>query len=255
MEIDLKDLLLGLIKKWYWVVVGLVLGAVLGYVSYKTNAAPVYTATALLEVCAESDGTLPDNINNDIAKLNYEHALIATILDAINSDKNLDRVAANVNSVYAEENTRLGEERYQPVNVSRHDIRAAVTATGGGDTKTLFITVRVSTANRTDAIAYINSYINEAISTTEALGHPISLVIADDMRPSFEHINNDVNVVNPAGTKNIIVGGVIGLALSAVIILLAFGMDKRVKSETEISDRYGLPVLAVLPEISARRDK
>lgn len=258
MEIDLKDLLLGLIKKWYWLVVGLILGAVLGYAAYTTDAAPTYTSTAMLEVVAEDTGIPSDSIGNDIAKLNYEHALIATVLDVINSDKNLDKVAARVAQIYAEENAERearGEEAYAVPTVTRGTIRGAVSATGGGESKTLFITVKVTTANKADAIAFINAYIDEAKAATDTLAHDIELNISDDMRPTFSAIDNDVTVNEPSGKKSIIIGAVIGFALCAVVVLLAFGMDKRVKSEEEISDRYGLPVLAVLPEVASRRER
>ena len=71
----------------------------------------------------------------------------------------------------------------------------------------------------------------------------------------FENIAKDVTVTEPSARRSLLVGGAIGLALCAVIVLLAFGMDKRVKSETEVADRFGLPVLAVLPEINGRREK
>jgi dGTPase len=78
---------------------------------------------------------------------------------------------------------------------------------------------------------------------------------ATDALPTFDTMENDVTVSAPSAKKNLLIGGVIGVAVSAVVVLLAFGLDKRVKSEGEISERYNLPVLAVIPEISVRRER
>lgn len=249
MEIDLKDLFVALLRKWYWLLLGLVLGAGLGYLMYSQNAAPSYHTVAYMEVYTEHD--TGENIGNDVAKLNYEHALIDTVLAVINSDKNLDRVAEGVSTYYIEE----GQSAYAPTSeVTRDDVRARVKSSGGGDSKTLLITVSVTASTQRDAVAYINSYCEEAKNISENLEHNVKLKTTDDL-PNFDTMENDVAITEPSAKKNLLIGGVIGCAIAAVIVLLAFGLDKRVKSENEISERYNLPVLAVLPEISARREK
>ena len=257
MEVDLKDLFYALLRKWYWLLLGLALGAGLGYFMYSQNSAPSYQTTAYLEVYTEHE--TGDNIGNDVAKLNYEHALIDTVLVVINSDKNLDRVADGVRHYYLQEGEDISADKIPAEGViTRQHVRSAVKATGGGDSKTLLITVSVTASSREAAVAYLNSYCVEATKIASSLNHGkdgIVLKATEAELPNFDTMDKDVTETLPSVKKNLLIGGVIGVAIGAVIVLLAFGLDKRVKSEAEIAERYNLPVLAVLPEISVRRDK
>ena len=55
------------------------------------------------------------------------------------------------------------------------------------------------------------------------------------------------NQVSPNLSKNLILGVLIGIVLSAGVIVLSFLFDPYIRSEEEISKNYDIPLLAVIP--------
>lgn len=261
MEFDVKSLFFNLMRKWYLLFVGFLIGAVLGYAYFSTSAVTTYTTTAKLEVVAvgnvSSGGN--NNVSADLSRLNYEHSLIPTILDIINTNKNLENVADRITQVYAEENTireAEGKTPYAvPQNVTRASVAGAVSASGGNDEKTLLITVKATAKSPEASIAYINAYIDCAIDVIEPLHHDIELKISDDQRPSFATMKTDVTVNEVSASRYVLLGSLAGFALVLAVLVIIFACDNRIKSEKDIQAHFGLPVLAILPDVKGRRSK
>jgi capsular exopolysaccharide synthesis family protein len=62
-------------------------------------------------------------------------------------------------------------------------------------------------------------------------------------------------VVSPKRTLNLIIGALVSIVLGAVVTLLVFVFDRRIRDERQIEEDLELPVLASIPELSDLRNR
>jgi capsular polysaccharide biosynthesis protein len=57
---------------------------------------------------------------------------------------------------------------------------------------------------------------------------------------------------NMPSLKSAILFGFIGAAAMAVILVIAYLLDNRIRSKEEITDQYGIPVLSDIPNFNVK---
>lgn len=120
--------------------------------------------------------------------------------------------------------------------------------------------IQVSTVNSTQIIEIsIKStdptFAKKVLSGIIKVAQPVildkveagSVKVIDDAK-----ISNNGNPVGPNSTKNALIGAVIGLFLTVCVILLKEFFNKKFKSENDVTNTLGLPLIGVVPMVDGK---
>lgn len=275
MDDSFKQIFLEVLKKWYWIVLVAIIGGLLGYVYCNKTQSERYVTSVESEVCAHiSSSTGDEGLNYQISRLNYEHALIPTIKQAIDQRNNIDNVIENIKQEYVAWNVKreaLGLEQFVIPTLSRDYVRNCVTVTGGEDTDTLMLSFSVSTTDPYLSVALLNAYVQCASEVTNQLEHDIDLHINEAQRPHiYDDVDaevvatngeysvtrekfKDITIAPVASFKYVVIGALVFAALFVVIFALVNTFDTRIRSDKELKEKYNLPVLAVMPVLDKNK--
>lgn len=75
------------------------------------------------------------------------------------------------------------------------------------------------------------------------------------VRADFEIIDQpklpeENEIKHPNHALNLLLGALVGVALAVITILMIYAFDVKVKSESDIKERFDIPVIATIPDIS-----
>ncbi|MDR1914434.1 MAG: polysaccharide biosynthesis tyrosine autokinase [Clostridiales bacterium] len=107
---------------------------------------------------------------------------------------------------------------------------------------------KVTAGNPEDALSIAQSIAVIAPRVIQSIQESASLKIVD---PAV--INN--NPVSPNLRLNLIIGFLAGLAIAAVFVFIRDMLDTKIKNGDELSDRYGIHILAAVGDISEEERK
>lgn len=213
-SIDLYALVIRLVEKWYIMFATALVGAIIAGVVTFCFITPTYQATSKLYVVSQKDSAinLSDlQIGNYLAK-DYQEVF-----------KNWYVHEAVV--------TRLG------LPYSYDQLRKMVKVSNPSDTRILYITA--TSTNPAEAQAMANTYAEVAQSFIASR--------MDSKEPTmFETALLPTRPAAPNKTQNILLGFVLGFALAAGIIVIAFVMDDYVRTSDDIERYLGLPTLGTI---------
>ncbi len=216
--------ILGLLWCRKWLIVAFV--AIASIIAYGYSAyfvTPKYTATGTLYV-----RNVEEKVTTDVAlgEINASRILVNTYIEILKSDTFTDIVASDIN---------LGYSAYQ--------IKEMLKITSLNNTEIL--QVKVENDNARHAAIILNSILNNADAAIRIVKAGSATVIDSAAVPKVPS--------SPNIPRNTMVGGVIGALLSILIIIFLLVFDVTVRGEAEIADRYGVPVLGVIPTILSER--
>ena len=221
-EIDLLALLSLLWKrKWIIVIAALVLAGA-GYLYSRFYLVPTYRTsfTAFINNRAESNISA-DYVNG--SDLSTSRTLTYTYAEIIRSDSVLERAAEKVGIVAAIDT-----------------LRSFVSTNIGDNTQLVYVYVTMNSpslaAQFANSIAAVSSeYMSEVVE-----GSSMKIVV-DAKVPLGRYF--------PSYTRYALIGALIGIVGSAAVIILVDLLDRRVKSEEDLSDNYGIPVIGSIPDL------
>ena len=222
-EINIAEILWAFWKRlWCILLAALILGGA-SYFYAKANAKPTYNAGAMLIINNKPDGR--DYLSSDLINTSKELANTYTII--IKSRTVLDEVINDLK-----------------LDMSYEALSGAVSVTTVEETPVLKINVNHS--DRTTAIKITDKILEIS---------PDVIVGAMDV--------GSVNVVEtttapyapsiPSATKPAITWAFIGALLVCVFITLSIILDNTYKSERDITDDLGFPVLGVIPTLESSK--
>lgn len=123
-------------------------------------------------------------------------------------------------------------------------------------------TISVSSVNSTQIIEISMTstnpnYCKKVITEIVKVAPP---VIADTMVMgngsikvvSESKLANNGNPIGPDATKNAAIGAVIGLVISLVIVFCKELMNKKFKSEDDVTNTLNLPLIGIIPEVEGK---
>lgn len=220
MELDLKKLFTILWKKAWIIAIAFIIGAVSLFLYSTYFITPLYTASATLYVANNEDRARPAISTSDIV---VAKELVNTCIIIIKSNSVLDKVA---------EETALGYES--------NDIRRMITA--GSITNTEVFSINVTNPNREHAKILCNSITAIAPDEITRVIKAGSVEIVDPALLPKKQSYPDV-------PKNTVLGAIIALILSVVIILFVEIFDTRIKSESDLTNAFDLPIIGVVPSL------
>ena len=218
-EINIAEILWAFWKRlWCIILAALILGGA-GYLYAKSNANPTYNAGAMLIINNKPDGR--NYLSSDLINTSKELANTYTII--IKSRTVLDKVIKDLK-----------------LDMSYEALSSAVSVSTVEETPVLKINVRHS--DRTTAVKITDKILEIS---------PDVIVGAMDV--------GSVNVVEtttapyapsvPSATKPAIAWAFIGALLVCFVIILTIILDNTYKSERDITDDLGYPVLGVIPTL------
>ncbi len=216
MEIDLAELFIRLLDKWYWILLlALVCTAIMGVYTFRF-VTPLYQSTSKLYV-----------VNSKNSAINLSDLQIGNYLA-----KDYREVFTNWHV-----HERVIEELNLPYTYS--ELNKMVSVTNPSDTRILYITC--TSPNPQEAKSMADMYAKVACE--------FIAVKMDQEQPNvFEEARVPLSPSSPNKTRNLLLGFLIGAVIAIAIITIQFISDDRVRTPEEIEKLLGLPTLGVVTE-------
>ena len=228
-EIDLMEIFQILLNRWIPIVAVGLLGAILAGVWTNFFITKKYTATASMYVYTNPKGTESGTVTN--ADLVAADNLIKTYQAIVKSNAALGVVSERLN---------LEHPEYASYHVTAGTLKGATSVNVPSGTKLLEI--RVVTVDPQLSADIANTFANyvpeEIVRITKAGG----VEIVDYATKPGSHSS-------PNLTRNVAIGLLVGLAVSAAFFVLRALLDTTVYSTEEISKVTGCPVIGNIPHV------
>ncbi|MCL2058894.1 MAG: Wzz/FepE/Etk N-terminal domain-containing protein, partial [Oscillospiraceae bacterium] len=225
-EIDLGHLIGVVLKKWWLILLAAVLCGVATLLYTLYFITPMYRTNISVYVKNVSDDVKrSDTINT--ADLTASQRLVNTYVTIITSNTVLDKVSQNIGSIY-----------------DASAIRLMMSCAAVRDTEIFTVTV-------TNASPEIAAYIANAVADVMTVEIPEFLEGSSVKIVDYAII--PTRPFTPDIPRNLILGLVVGLFLSAFIIIVIDFFDKRIKSEEDLVRLSDIPVLGAVPDFMDSR--
>mgnify|MGYP002738424272 FL=1 len=215
-EIDLRELFYALKKHILVILAAILAGAVIAGAATKLLMTPVYSATSTMLVLTKETtlSSLADlQIGTQLTK-DYNILITSrTVLQDVVDELNLD--------------------------MTYKELKGCITVENPNDTRLLSITA-------TDKDPEMAKKIADVLAKTSAdfIGEKMEVtppkIIEEGEVPTIQ--------TSPSTKKNVVIGALAGLVLSAGVIILLTLMDDTIKSEEDIEKYLGLTTLASIPD-------
>ena len=227
LEIDLQQLFGALVKKAWLIGITAVLCAVLAFMGTLFFITPKYQSTAKFYVNNSSLSSFSEAALSSItsADISASRGLVKTYIVILNTRETLNDVIdyAGVDRTYSQLKNMISAEAVDSTEI----FQVVVTSPDPAEAEKI-----------ANAIAYIlPNRIKEIIDGTSA--------------KVVEHAIEAAAPSSPSYTKNTMLGFVIGLILSAGLVVLQELLDITVRSEEDIAQSCKHPVLAAVPDMEA----
>lgn len=230
-EVDLWEMLRTLWKKAWVIVLSVLLGAAL-FLGYSVLFIPkLYTARTLLYVNSSTISMGSTKVSISASELSAAQSLVDTYIVILNTRTTLNDVIAQSGVPYTyEEIVRSGMIRAEAVN-STEVFSIEVTSQDPKEAEVLANTIG----------AVLPAKIASIVEGSSARIVDYAVVPAEKSSPSLG--------------KNTILGGLLGGVLSFGTIVLLFLTDTKIQDVDYLKKEYDLPVLAVIPDLTASDGK
>lgn len=215
MQIDLLELAGVLWRKLWAIVACLVIGAVLAGGYTKLMVTPQYTATSMIYILGQTtsissvaDLQLSSELTADFTIMAKSRSVIQSVIKELDLDMSYEQL---VEAVDLENPT---DSHILKIHVTNSDPKLAKT-------------------------------ISNAMA--EAVAENISSVMATDKPSIAEKAITPKAPSSPNLTKNIAMGGIVGVAIAVAIIVLGYLLDDTIKTEEDVRKYLQLNTLAEIP--------
>lgn len=215
MQIDLLELAGVLWRKLWAIVACLVIGAVLAGGYTKLMVTPQYTATSMIYILGQTtsissvaDLQLSSELTADFTIMAKSRPVIQSVIKELDLDMSYEQLVGAVNL----ENPT--DSHILKIHVTNSDPKLAKT-------------------------------ISNAMA--EAVAENISSVMATDKPSIAEKAITPKAPSSPNLTKNIAMGGIVGVAIAVAIIVLGYLLDDTIKTEEDVRKYLQMNTLAEIP--------
>lgn len=223
-EIDLRELFLVILSK-FWIIffTGLIL-ALVGFILSRFVLTPQYESVTKIYVLSKQNET-----NITYSDLQMGSQLTKDYQELIVSRPVLENVIIEQN-----------------LNEDYEQLKNKIEVTIPNDTRIISITV-------TDESPY--NAMNIANSIREYSADQIATVMDIKAVNVVEEASLPTNPSSPNVLKNSLIGGLIGLFLAVGLVVFHFVMDDTIKNQEDIEKRLGLSTLATIPLQNTKTSK
>ena len=220
-QINLMDLLKLCVRRWWALVIGIVVGGLLFGIYTEFFITPIYTSVCTLYSENTKDVLDAEATSVNLTNIVTRQTLVKTYAEVLSSNIFLKKVA---------EDTKLGYNHSQLLGM------LSMTSKNG----TEILVVRVSSPNPKHAYLIAKSIMKLA---SEQVGE---VVDGGSMNP-LDEPEIPARPSSPNKSKNIQLGAVAGLVLSMIIIFILEIIDNKIKNTEQVTDTFDFPVLGEIP--------
>ncbi len=222
MEFSLRKVTQVIRERIWLIVIATIAAVFLAFLATKFLITPKYTSTATLYVQNVENRQIDVGIN--MVDLSASIKLVDTYIVVMESDLVMDRVAARVGNGY-----------------KGSDIRGMFSAASEKETEVLRINVQ-----------HEDPLMAQNIAEAVLLSAPSELmrVVKAGAVEVIDHASLPTQQSSPDMTMNLLLGALIGLALSLVIVLLSDLLKVQIKDEQDLTETFTIAVIGAIPEIS-----
>ncbi len=236
-DANAQKVLSAILKKWKLIVLFAVIGALLAYfytanfttLSYTSNVEFLSYAQDTNQELADSNAVSQQTSNT--SKMNYAIKMLPTYIELFQTNEFTQSIAAELN------------ERYG-TNYSGSYIKSSMSIETITDTAMFKVTVTTTDPDKSYQIAnQLESSIPNKMKLTNN-----GLVNATVEDTALKATSSE----SRGYPKKCIIGFAAGAILAAAYIILRDLIDVRIKSNDDLAERYGIPVLGTIPEFDLK---
>lgn len=223
MEFSVKEIINLVLKRIVWIIISLFAGLFLAYIFSKLIIKPTYTASVQLYV-------LPNETeaSASLNELNYAQKVVTTYINFLNTNVFYEKI---------QDDTKLDYSIGQLKNMTSVKII----------NNTEIFQISVTTLSPDDSYTLAESMQRIAPELIKSIKPTANISVVDPVtypnRPS-----------GPNTLKNTLIGGMLGLAVSLIIIFLVEILDVNIKDKADLITNYQLPVLGEIPNINLSKE-
>ena len=227
LEVDMQKLVFSYLNRWWLLLIGAVITAILFLFYTIFFVTPIYSAGVTVYVNSSKGGEEVTNITN--TSLVTAQRLVNTYIKIIESDSVLTKVA-----------------EASQLDISADDIRRSMSAEQVDNTE-LF---KVHIAHSDPELA---AQIANAVA--EVAPREIEDVVAGSSTKIIDYAKVPRVPSSPNTKKNCVLGGVGGFVLVLAYLTARFLLDVRIKDEDELTMLFDAPVLGQIPAFTSENTK
>lgn len=219
-EIDIKGLILFVLRKSIFMVLAAIVCAGIGYM-YADSLTPLYTASVSLYV-----NNYNENVQTEVKRITGSDvatakSLVSTYLEFLKSSKVLDEVSNQLNGEYSAE-----------------AIKAMMSANAMNDTE--IFQINITNPDKAVATKIVNAVAEKAPQIIQSYIKGSSVEVVDYAKEPWSKSF-------PSVKKYIIMGGFAGGAISFLAIVLIFLFNSKIGSKEDIEKLFTAPVIGEIP--------
>lgn len=223
-EIDLRQLFFALLDKIWIIFLSAVGMALIAFIFSKFVIHPLYESTTKIYVLNRQDiGTTTYSDLQTSTQLTKDYQILVT------SRPVTEQVISDLDLPYTAE-----------------ELAEMITVTTPSDSRILEL--RISSTNPYEAKAVADAL---AVVSSER----ISQIMDIEKVNTVEAGNLPIKPVSPNVKRNVLIGGLIGIFLSAGVILLIFVLDDTIKTGEDVEKYLGVSVLGTIPVETENNEK
>ena len=219
-NINMRQLFFESIRRWYVIVITMVVSILISFVYTKMFMTPLYSSTAKVVVFKKQAVSAENGSANDL-ELTASSYLTRNFIEIINDEFVLNDVAKELGDKYSYAQLKSFLSINNPTNT--HVIEITATSPNAEDSQKI-----VST------ICYV---AQEKIAEFMGLDRIKTL--------NYGKVANAPS--SPNLSKNMITGGILGLVISLSAIVIIYITDNKVSSTEDVEKYLGMSVLATIP--------
>lgn len=222
-KIDLRKLLMVYLKKWWLILLCVILAAGAMLVYTQNFVVPMYRASVTVYVNNSSAGERIEYISG--SNLSASQQLVNTYINIIKSDTVLEKVVEQ-----------------SGLNYSADQLRDILSASQVGGTEMFNIYILHPDPEMAARIA--NAVANVAPGEIEQIVEGSSTKIIDYAKVPDKPYSPDYR-------KNLVMGGAVGCLIALAYLTLTYLLDVRIKEEDDLTALFEFPVLGQIPDIAS----
>ncbi len=228
-QINIMDLMRLYLHRWWALLIGFIIGAIVSGIITVFFITPEYTATGTLYAEDSNDAMQQNAQSMDLSTLVVRKELVGTYVEVLSSNVFLKKVAqeSGLDYTYGELQGMLSMK---------------------AKNQTEILAVNVTNKNPQHAYIIAQTLMNMA---DEQIGYVIdggSVKILDEP-------NEPESPSSPNVARNIQVGALAGLVVSLLIVFLIDMFDKKVKDAEHLSEYFKYPVLGEIPFLAPTKER
>jgi capsular polysaccharide biosynthesis protein len=239
MRIDFGRIFAFIIRKWWIVLICLIVGGATGFIVGKKQESTTYTLQVNYTVGYDYGDTLNKETTDQQSRIASIIAELA--MTTLPSDIFFGEVAEQCNADVGIDNYVSEKDVEDCLSFDFSTTSMQITVTKGN---VIYVIVTSNSADKTKRIMTATNeilvdYIRENSSA------------AKDTKILFYKANNPQEPTKTFNSNTLeftLVGGFGCALLAAIVLAIIVIADQRVKSEVDLSDRYGIPVLGSIPD-------